>query len=835
MTKGFLLDEGDWDIKPKPQKQAHVPHKTGCGACGLHRRAISPKTPAQGDGRMRIMIVGDAPGTIEDGGLLRKSLSKQGISLDKDCIVTSVVHCQPTVDGRKREPTPSEIMSCRPRLEKHIRDAKPEMIFAFGSPAIQAVLSDNPGLGVSATNMQGRLVPSRLWNCWVACCFHPSWFAKEEGKFSARMDGLIQKALLRLCYHPELPPLLDPDAFTMLEDLKQAEDTLEKLGSGTDEIALDYEATGLSPWRDSYKLLSIAVTDSPDHAWFIPLDHPHAMWGEDRDKVFDLVKKFLLSPCPKVIQNWQYEELASKVVFGVGVNNVVCDTMVREHVLDNRRGVCGQKFQEYVRYGTANHKDSVDQSNLRHEWMDDLARYNCLDVRYGMQWKLDQDIEMDADLTRAYNLFHEAVPVLASCTLRGIKIDRAQLDALDVEVAADIDKLEDVKRNAKCVKQFKVEVGDSFDIGSHSHKKRMFFGILGLKPLAPTDTGSKDKNWRDKPEMCQSDQAALENCLEQVDKGSEEWLLLRACLDESKLSKLHGTYIKGLAKLIYPDGKLHPLFHLHLVDSYRSSSSKPNFQNFPKHDKDMARVRRVMVPQNDGFLEADYNGLEVGGYGCITKDERLIECLTSTNPKLKDFHRRYAARLFDIPFEDVTSDERFHGKSGFVFPKFYGSSDHGIATSNAGRWPRNRVLEVYAEFDKEFAGVLEWQKENWRHYLEYGYIQYLTGFRCRFGKHGMLIPTQASNVPCQGAGFHRLLRALIDSEAEMRRREMKSFIMGQIHDSIVTDFADDEKEEVIDLQGRIMSSNPPGWEWTKTVPWKAEFSVGKNLIDLEEI
>ena len=844
--RGFLLEPSDWKLpKPQPSRRTKPP-RTGCDACGLYKGLASPRMAPHGGGRMGIMVVGEAPGQEEDregiqfrgraGRMLKRSLARYGVDLDRDCTKANAVACRPVgADGHNREPTPEEVRHCHQRLERDILAAKPELIFALGTTAIAAVLDDAPpGLSMNATTMHGRVVPCRRWGCWVACGLHPAWYVRQDGRFDGRMDEMIGRALARLAAEPELPPLLDPEAFEIVEDVAELEALLGRLGRGDAPVALDYETTGLDPWADGFRVLSLAVTNDPARGWCIPLDHPHALWGEQRGRATELFREFLNSRCPKVIQNWQFEELVSRVAFGVGVNNVVRDTMVCEHVLDNRRGVCGQEFQEYVRYG-ATRKGATDRSRLAREWLDDLARYNVLDARYGLRWKRDQDAELDDGLTRAYDLFHEAIPVLARCTEHGLGVDMGMLDGLDREVTAEIAKLEDAKTNAACVRRFRAETGEAFIISNHNHKKRMFYGVLGLKPLKPTKTGEGQEGWADSPEMCASDRDSLEHCLEQVPEGGEEALLLLACLDESKLGKLHGTYIKGMRELISGDGLLHPRFHLHTVDSYRSSSSGPNFQNFPRRDPDLARVRRVFRPRNGLFLEADYAGVEVGGYGCITKDARLIECIGSDDPYLRDFHKRYAALLYQKPFADVTKGERFHGKNGFTFPKFYKSTWEGIAASNAGRWERDVVFQVYEEFDREFPGVREWQEENWRLYCERGFVQYLTGFRCRWGKHGTLIPTQTANVPCQGIAFHRLLRAMIDCDAAMRRERMRSCITGQIHDSIETDLVEDEVEEVVDLQRRIMEQVPSGWDWAKRVPWKAEFSIGPNLIDLVEI
>jgi len=441
------------------------------------------------------------------------------------------------------------------------------------------------------------------------------------------MNEVLANALQRLADRPDIPKPLDPNAFKIVEDIAELEQLLTKLGKGDAEVAFDFEATGLDPWADGFKTLSFAITDNPTHAWGIPLDHPHAVWGGKIAVVWDLLRWFIAdSKCPKVIQNWQYEELVARVHLGVeGFRNVVCDTMVREHVLDNRRGVCGQAFQEYVRYGITGHKGSVNVTNLRAEYLDDLLRYNCLDVRYGLQWKRDQDAEMDDGLRQAYSLFHEAVPVLASCTVRGIGVDGEALDKFESDISGQLAEMTKTG-GMDCLKRFEAEYGHEWNMGDHTDRKKLFFGILGLKPTKPTPKAENDQDWRKDPLMCASDRDSLFKCLLQVDVGSEAALLLKACLDQGKLDKLLGTYVRGgIRDQRKADGCIHPLFHLHTVQTYRSSSSDPNFHNFPKRDEDQARVRTLLVPRNDVFIEADYSGAEVRTLACRSLDKMLCK------------------------------------------------------------------------------------------------------------------------------------------------------------------------------------------------------------------
>lgn len=839
MTPAFFFDEAELNVKRRERPPAYKPAPSGCGACGLDKAVRSPRMQPYGEAQLHIAVVGEAPGADEDaqgrqfvgraGRFLFHSLNKVGVDLDRDCLLMNAVNCRPTdPSGSNRPPTEAELAACRPRLHAQLDAARPDLILAFGTPAIAAVLADAP-FAPTATVMHGRIVPSRRFSCWVACGFHPSWYVREEGRYDGRMDEMLAAAVRRLADDPIIPPLLDPDAYEIVEDLGELERLLTRLGDGTNEVALDFEATGLDPWAKGFKLLSLAVTDTPDRGWCVPLFHPHAVWGGKDAAMWDLVKWFLQdSPCPKIIQNWQYEELALRAATGgPGVRNVVCDTMVREHVLDNRRGVCGQEFQEYVRYGVTGHKGSLNMGRLKGEWLDDLARYNCLDARYCLRWKRDQDGEMTPDLTRAYSLFHDAIPVLSSATLRGIKVDMGRLDALEAEVKADLDVLAKAPAEAESVRLFRGRYGTEWDPKNPNDKRRLFFGILGLRPLRATTSQEGNDGWQEDPDACAADSDSLESCLEQVPEGSEEERLLRLCLSAAKLEKLHGTYLKGLRKEIRDDGLLHPSFHLHKVQTYRSSSSDPNFQNFPKRDKDMSRARRVMVPHHDVFLEADYSGAEVRTLACRTLDAGLVRNVRNN----VDFHRKYAAFLYEKDEGEITKGERFNGKSGLIFPEFYGSRWRSIARKNP-QWRPERVEQAENKLWAEMPDVKRYQDESARQYERLGYMDLLTGFRVRFGDAGMLSSYQLCNWPMQGPAFHRLLRAMIDVEAEMRRRGMRSFIVGQIHDSLVTDCVREELADVVALQRDIMTR--PVWWWCEAVPWEAEFSVGENLIDMKE-
>lgn len=782
---------------------------------------------------MGIFVVAEAPGEVEDkqntqlvgpaGQFLREQMEAVGLDLDRDCWRQNVVRCRPPGN---REPAKEEIEACRRLLEEDIRQRKPDLIIAFGTVAMAGVLYDAPFVP-TAVKMHERILPSPLWGCWVACGYHPSWYLHEEGRHDHLMRRFLEKVLKWLEDHEYQDPRLDEDDFQLVEDLEQVREVLRRASESKTPVAVDFETNCLSPWQQGAKLLTVGLTDSEDTGWCVPVEHIGARWSpKELEEVKRLLAEFLASPAPKVIQNWaSMEEPWSVVHLGTSINNVIGDTMVREHVLDNRRGVCGQEFQTYVRYGTT-YKSEVNRVDLARTPLDLVARYNVLDCRYMLRWYKDQEREFDADetgdLRRACSLFHESLPVMARCKVRGIKLDLSVLDRLERKVKAEQQR-EQKAMNAACLKRFRQRYGRRWKPGSNRDKQLLFYGLLGLKPTRLTNKGI---DWTN-PLHCSTDEESLLNLLEQVEPDGPEAALIRLCLRGSELTKLGGE-IANLRRMADDNGYVHPSFHLHVAESYRSSSSDPNFQNIPVRDPEMAEVRKAFVPRLDWLMELDFSGNEVRAIACASRDERLIYNIAHD----VDYHRHYAALLFAKPEEEITKQERYLGKNQFVFPQFYGSYWKSIANKNP-QWPIERVRKVEEKFWRDLPGVREWQERKQEEYRRLGYVRLMTGFRVHWGKHGPLTRNQICNIPIQGPAFHRLLAVMIKVEAEMNRRGLRSMVIGQIHDSIVSDIADDELEEVIELQRTIATQ--PIWDWDKAVPWEVEVKVGPNLLEMEVI
>ncbi len=319
-------------------------------------------------------------------------------------------------------------------------------------------------------------------------------------------------------------------------------------------------------------------------------------------------------------------------------------------------------------------------------------------------------------------------------------------------------------------------------------------------------------------------------------------------LEIKKLRKAINTNLLGLLREVV-DGKLHCFFNLHTVQTYRSSSDAINFQNQPVRDEMiMNLVRTAFVPRKGRRLcEVDYSGIEVRIAACYHKDPRMIDYICDPS---KDMHRDMAMECYKLPLAEVTKNIRYCGKNMFVFPQFYGDwyidcarslwdamgklhltttsgtplrqhlMDMGIrrlGDLDPREKPQPGTFEAHIQqverrfWKKRFPVYDKWKTKWFEQYKKRGYFETLTGFVCQ----GHMKRNEVINYPVQGSAFHCLLWSLIRIvRRELKRRKMKTLIVGQIHDSIVADVPDEEMDEYLALCQRVMVD-----ELRKHWPW----------------
>lgn len=440
------------------------------------------------------------------------------------------------------------------------------------------------------------------------------------------------------------------------------------------------------------------------------------------------------------------------------------------------------------------------------------------------------------DRVDGYNLLHKGVIALAEIEANGMRIDVPYLDKVITKTANRIQHLEGKLRGCDEYKLQRRRYGQKVKIASRDQLGSVLFKDLGHEPMEKTKTG-----------RAQLDETMLERIGSKYAKG-----FLRL----EKLKKLHGTYLLGVRRAT--EGEyVHGFFNLHLVRSYRGQSNDPNMQNMPIRDDIQGKViRRAFIPrEGHALIEVDYSSIEV-----------MVACALSGDPKLTfdatmgDMHRDMAAECYFLAQTAVTKAVRQATKGSFVFAEFYGDwykqitknlwdgmdryglthadgtplQDHLKAQGVKGRGecdpdksPRAGTFEhhikaVEDRFWGERFKVYNDIRKKWvEEYTQQGYIDIATGFRCM----GPMTRNQVMNYKIQGPAFQCLLWSLIEIIKEVKRRKMKTKIVGQIHDSIIADVPLNEVDEYLILTKEITTRKLMAhWAWL-TVPFEIEAEI----------
>ena len=419
-----------------------------------------------------------------------------------------------------------------------------------------------------------------------------------------------------------------------------------------------------------------------------------------------------------------------------------------------------------------------------------------------------------------YRLLHDGVIALSEVESHGMRVDLKYMKSMTAELQGRIDGITDRMQQDKIWTQWRRRFGEKAKITSRDQLGTILFDVLGYESVDTTESGA---------------QSTDESALEKIDLP-----FVKDFVRMSKFQKAHGTYLKGIRREVVGD-RIHPVFNLHTVITYRSSSDTPNFQNMPVRDPEIARiVRRCFIPSEGCVItENDYSGVEVRVAACYHHDPVMMQYIKDPT---KDMHRDMGAQIYCIKPDEVCKQTRYGAKNKFVFPQFYGDfyvtcakslwewMERADLKTNAGvpliECLRRKGItelgstnlntedfkvkkgtfvhhlqEVENDFwNNRFKVYGRWKKQWWNEYLDNGYVDMLSGFRL----NGVYRKNEVINYPVQGAAFHCLLWSLIRINKLLKKYKMKSRVAGQIHDSLIGDVRTEELSDYLALVREVM-------------------------------
>ncbi len=380
-----------------------------------------------------------------------------------------------------------------------------------------------------------------------------------------------------------------------------------------------------------------------------------------------------------------------------------------------------------------------------------------------------------------YNIELPLVEVLADMELWGFKVDVEGLKAYSRELDARLAILEN---------EIYMLAGENFNINSPKQLGVVLFEKLGLPAVKKTKTGYS------------TDAEVLE-------KLSQKHEIVDSILVYRQLMKLKSTYADGLLAVIDKDTcKIHSSFNQTVTATGRISSTEPNLQNIPIKLEMGRKIRKVFVPSDENYvlLDADYSQIELRVLAHITGDKNMIAAFNNN----EDIHTTTAAKVFEIPIDEVSSLMRSRAKAvnfGIVYGigDFSLSKDIGVTKKEAKKY-----IDDYLD---KYSSVKEYMSDTVAKGLENGFVttlynrrRYLPELKSSNFNMRSFGERVAMNTPIQGSAADIIKISMVKVYTELKKRNLKSRLILQVHDELIVETEKTELEEVSKLLKECMEN-----------------------------
>ena len=588
-------------------------------------------------------------------------------------------------------------------------------------------------------------------------------------------------------------------------------DTTEKLAEligslqGVSRIAVDTETTSLDTFEA--ELAGISISVDAGKARFLSF----ADGALQRESTLDALRPLLEDPSlPKTGQNLKYDILVLKK-YGINLSPTGFDTMLASYVLNPEEkhnlddlaahylGLQTTTFDELVGTGkTKLHIFDVEQQKL--------SDYACQDADLALQLehvfrkKLDNEPEL---LWLCENIEFPLVAVLASMEYAGIAIDSAHLAKASVKAEKELESL---------TEKIYAAAGSTFNIDSPKQLSHILFDVLGLPTKKATKTGFSTN-------------------VEVLEELAAMHPVASDLLEYRSLQKLKGTYIDALPRMVNSStGRVHTSFNQFITATGRLSSSNPNLQNIPIRTPLGKEIRRAFIPSSPEkwILSADYSQIELRIAAEISGDPQLLEAFRNH----EDIHSATAKVIFGI--EEITSDMRRKAKE-VNFGVLYGIMPFGLARRlNISQKEARSIIETYkSKYPGLFVAlqtIIEKGKKTGYVSTLLGRRRYIADLNSRNTNIQKAPERAAMNTPIQGTAADIIKCAMNLCSTRMLKEKMTSVMLLQVHDELLFETTDTEKEPLSQLveQAMIDAAITCG---LKTVPVEVDTGIGKNWLE----
>ncbi len=442
--------------------------------------------------------------------------------------------------------------------------------------------------------------------------------------------------------------------------------------------------------------------------------------------------------------------------------------------------------------------NKADDDEKREKYKDALICYCIAELEKITTQKLEE--------TGALDLFNNIemplIPVLAQMQFNGMLVDEQELKNFGNALKEQVDIL---------TKKIYELSGEEFNINSHQQLGKILFEKLQLPVYKKTKNGYTTD-------------------VDVLEKLKDQHPVIEKILEYRTLTKLNSTYVEGLIPYINKKtGKIHSSFHQTITATGRISSTEPNLQNIPTRAELGKQIRKAFKPaEGNVYIDADYSQIELRVLAHISQDENMIHAFKNG----EDIHKQAASKVFNIPIEDVTKEQRSSAKA-VNFGIVYGISDFGLA--NQIGVSNKKAKEYINQYLEKYNGIKHFMDDIVESAKEKGYVETLFGRRRYIPeiKSNNYMVRQfgnrvAMNTPIQGTAADIMKIAMINVEKALKEKGINGKIILQIHDELLLEVKNEDKEQAKQILKECMESA------TKlSVPLEVEISEGKSWYEVK--
>jgi DNA polymerase-1 len=599
---------------------------------------------------------------------------------------------------------------------------------------------------------------------------------------------------------------INTDRYQLVQDEKALSRSIKEMERAR-AFALDLETTSPDPMQA--EIVGISFCARPELAYYIPVGHSGLEVKRQLSKelVLKRLKSLLEDPkLKKIGQNIKYDYIVLNRA-GVKTEGIAFDTMVASYLLNPRRNHnLNDLALEHLNHKMLTYEEvcgrGKDQINFSEVELETALRYSGEDADVTL--RLSQLFAPRLKEQEFQKLFDKVemplVTVLARMEMNGVKIDVKLLE----EISRELEERGEIKKQ-----EIYRLAGEEFNIDSPKQLQEILFEKLKLPRRKKTKTGYSTR-------------------MDVLVQLAEEHPLPKHLLEYRTLSKLKSTYAEALPRLVHPaTGRLHTSFNQAITATGRLSSSEPNLQNIPVRTPEGRRIRQAFIAEGENLLlSSDYSQVELRLLAHISGDSTLLESFEAG----EDIHRRTAAEVFGVAPDLVTEEMRRQAKV-INFGITYGMSEFGLSQELG--IPRKQARIYIDEYFRRYPGAYRYVQDTIERARRDGHITTIFNRRCFFPEIKSKDPNirrfaerEAINAPMQGSAADIIKMAMVKIDREIKRRNLKTMMILQVHDELVFEVPPEELEEVRALVQREMEAVAD-----LKAPLKVDIKAGKNWAE----